>query len=230
MFENQLTHDYRVTSSFLSPALWAIFEILHEPGVHKHLTSEISKHYSPQSGEYHIDSIAKIPLLQSVQNEVMRLRVATVLIRTNEAQDFQLDAQWKLSKGDTVLVFTHDLSLNQNLWANRRPQSVERPLEEFWAERFLGSKRHNKVENGQFGLEGLELLRGDFDTDILGKDCAEAIQTATLAVFLTQFDLQLCDPEAFAAAIPAVCEQAYGTVKPSEWITVRIRKRKMGEK
>ncbi|KAH7386034.1 cytochrome P450 [Pyrenochaeta sp. MPI-SDFR-AT-0127] len=225
-------------SSLLTTTFWTIVEILRKPHVLKHITAEISRFHSPQSGEYDIASITDIPLVQSVQAEIRRLRSSTILARTTEVDNFQLDEKWTLPKGVTVMLFSHDFSMNAELWAKARPRTVEKPLDVFWAERFLvpnrvtsSAKRENqrhKVDTGRFSLEGLEPLSIAFDNDPLGSDYMKAIQAATLAVLLTRFELQLCDPEAADAAMPPVRESAYGIVKPLDNIPVRIRKRRIG--
>ncbi|KAF1849405.1 cytochrome P450 [Cucurbitaria berberidis CBS 394.84] len=229
-------------SSLLPSAFWTLVEVLRKPQLGKHIAAEISQHYSPQAGEYDVASITETPFIQSVQTEVRRLRVPTVATRTNEVDNFQLDEQWTLPRGMTVMLFSHDISLHTKFWAKARPRTVERPLEEFWAERFLLPNRatssaksskpaKDKIEAGNFSMEGLEsldLVLGGNDDQCLGRDYMRAVHAATLAVFLNEFDLQLCDTDEVDAAIPPVREDAYGTVKPLYPVAVRIRKRRMG--
>ena len=77
-------------------------------------------------------------------------------------------------------------------------------------------------------MDGLELWNLTFADNPLGREYADAIQAATLAVFLTEFELELSDPEVIDAAVPAAREVAYGQVKPLERIAVRIKKRRGG--
>ncbi|CAO2651892.1 Nn.00g001750.m01.CDS01 [Neocucurbitaria sp. VM-36] len=230
------------SSNLLPSAFWTIVEVLRQPQLGKHLTAEISQQYLPQSKEYDVTSIMNTPLIQSIHTEVRRLRVNTVTARTNEVDAFKLDEQWSLPKGTTVILFSQDVSLHPKFWAKARSPTAERPLEEFWAERFLIANRaipsskkekqtKDKVETGSFSMEGLEpveLVLDDNDGLSLGHEYMKAMQAATLAVFLTEFEIQLCDSDAVDAAVPPVREAAYGTVKPLDDVAVRIRKRKMG--
>lgn len=77
------------------------------------------------------------------------------------------------------------------------------------------------------GLAPLDQMFYGNDDLYLGREYIKAVQAATLAVFLTEFEMQLCDPEALDATIPLVDESAYGAVEPLEKVAVRIRKRKM---
>jgi len=51
-----------------------------------------------------------------------------------------------------------------------------------------------------------------------------------LAVLLSEFEFELCDPDAADAAMPQLREVAFGIMQPQEILTVRIRKRKAGGK
>ena len=134
------------------------------------------------------------------------------------------------------------MALNGKAWANARPSTVERPLDEFWAERFLISNKHsskvqdqrksgNNVDKGRFDAQDLELLApalGDKQSFGLASDYARAMQAATVAVLLSEFEIQLCDPEVIGAAMPELRESAFGQMRPQEKIAVRIRKRRTG--
>jgi hypothetical protein len=120
----------------------------------------------------------------------------------------------------------------------QRPQIVARPLEDFWPERFLipdkstSTKRYRKdrdsVTTGTFSLDGIEALHAGLGGSNYTKPeqaFAAAVQSATLAVLLTEFEIELCDPEAVEEAMPPLREVAYGVVRPMEKIAVRVRKR-----
>ena len=233
----------RSNSTSLPSTFWTLIEVLRNPQLHKHLAATINQNYSPQSREYDVKRITDTPLMQSLQAEIRRLRVSTVTTRTSEIDTVQLDEQWMLPKDITVLLFSQDISLHRGLWAKARPGSVSRPLSEFWAERFLISNRaksslkserkqtKDNIETGSFSMEALEPLDLVFDSVDhlgLGRDYLGAVQAATLAVFLTEFELQLCDPEAVDGAVPPVGEVAFGMGEPLEKVAVRIRQRKIG--
>jgi hypothetical protein len=216
-----------------------MIETLRKPQLAKHLTAEISQHNSIKSAAYNVHEIASKPIFQSVHREVSRLRMAQCRIYSNKTEDIALDDRWMLPKGNSAICFSHDMATNTAVWANARARTVERPLEEFWAERFLipdglAPSTHRKqqskdiIESGKFSMEGLELLAPAFGDEQLGlgRDYAKAMQAATLSVLLSNFEIQLCDPEATDAVITPMREAAYGAVRPLEGIAVRIRKRK----
>ena len=222
-----------------------MIEILRKPHLAEHLASIITEYRVPKLGAYDVNGIAALPLMKSLQEEISRLRVAQYIAYTNDTSDITLDQQSILPKGCTAISFSQDFALNAELWASARPRIVERPLEEFWAERFLLPENRNpkvpskqrkskdSIEIGQFSMKGLEQLAPAFGNEHaigLGRGYTEAMQTATLAVLLSEFEFELCDPDAADAAMPQLREVAFGIVQPQEIVTVRIRKRKAGGK
>lgn len=218
----------------MSSTFWCVVESLRDPDLVKRLTAEMAPFYEVKTGAYDIAAITDLSIVQSLLAETGRLRTATCTIRTNVEAEFKLDDTWTIPKGMSALVFSHDLALNTELWAKARPQTVARPLEEFWAERFLTadsptpgrkqSSRKSGIGTGRFSMDGVEALHVSFDWDPM-RCLTKAMQAATLGVLLTEFELQLCDPEATQAALPLLREVAYGMIKPLDQIAIRIRKR-----
>lgn len=200
---------------------------------------DITQHYSAHSGEYDVAGIAETPLLQSVHKEIARLRTPTYLKTDLEDFGSQLDEQWTLPRGISVLAFSSDVALSTEAWAKARAPVLEQPLDVFWAERFLVPNRTStepkkdqskipKTKIGEFSVEGLKDLLPIFDIDSessVGHHYPHAVRTATLAVLLTEFELQLCDPEAVDAAIPPLRTKSFGRVHMLDKVGVRIRKR-----
>lgn len=219
-------------------SFWTLIDSVREPSIAKHLVTKVAQHYSSPSGEYDIAGIVKTPLLQSIYQETSRLRLATYFSGKIGHDGFHLDDQWTLRKGSSVVAFSNDVALNTEAWSKARPRTVEQPLEKFWAQRFLVSERTSKTpraeqskssiaETGRFTLEGLEEAGLVFASDqqhILGPEYLQAIQTATLAVLLTEFELQLCNPEAIDASTPPLLDKAFGRPQLSDRVGVRIRK------
>ncbi|KAF2710181.1 putative cytochrome-like protein P450 [Pleomassaria siparia CBS 279.74] len=219
---------------------WYIVETLRNPILTKHITKKLRKHYIPATSTIDMSSITALPLIQSMHAEIGRLRLATVTVRTNEVDDFKLGDQWVLPKGMSVILFSHDFALNRELWENARRRTTERPLEEFWAERFLvpaepardvKTTRKETIGEGKFSMEDLEFLHNTYGSASSGsypdpgRYLARAIQSATLAVLLCEFEIELSDPDDVEWAIPPIRELAYGTVKPLGKVRLRIRKR-----
>ncbi|KAH9866193.1 hypothetical protein J1614_008758 [Plenodomus biglobosus] len=227
-----------LNSSVVPSSFWSLIEVLREESFTKRVTSEIAQHYSSKSAEYDVAGISSLPLVQALQKETERLHVANCFVRTLDS-DCQLDGTWSVPRGSSVVAFSHDIAMNPQVWAQARPQTVEEPLDQFWPGRFLVSDRtasnrpsqrkNDKSNAGRFSMQGLESILSTFESDqaaILGQDMAQAFQTATLAVFLTEFELQLCGIEVVEGEeLPPVPQLAFGRLGFHEKMAVRIRKR-----
>ncbi|KAF2475223.1 cytochrome P450 [Lindgomyces ingoldianus] len=229
-------------SNTMPSTFWYIFETLRNPDLVMHLTSEVEKRYDANSGSYDFAALSGIPILQSMHTEIGRLRMATGAIRTNEGGLFKLDENWVIPKGTSVMIFSHDLAMNTELWSRARPRTVERPLEDFWAERFLIPEKLSRdqpktvevsrIGSGRFSMEGIGALHVTFGGGhhlCPGRHFAKAVQISTLSVLLSEYEMELCNVGAAERQIPPVRRAAYGTVRPLGNIPVRIRRRDRGK-
>ena len=230
----KLMIDSRTNTELIPSTFWITLETLRKPHLVRNVTACTKQQFSPETGRYDILGLLKVPLVQSMQTEVKRLRAATFVVRTNKTDGFPLDKYWSLSKGTTVAMFSHDLSLNTDVWRTLQPRVVEKPLEEFWAERFAAPNPNFKpkmnVGDEKSGSPIYDL--GNLVTNLTNSDqypgshLISALQVATLAVLFTEFEVQLCDAEEVDTLLPPVHKLSYGTIKPLDKIPVRIRKRK----
>ncbi|PSN66246.1 putative cytochrome-like protein P450 [Corynespora cassiicola Philippines] len=219
-----------MNSQTMPATFWYIVEILRDPFLCKYLNTEIAKNYNKKTGTYNINAIAALPILKSIHAEVSRLRTAAIIVRQNEGNDFQLDNKWTIPKGMSVVAFSQDLALDTEAWRKARPETVERPLEEFWPERFLvtdkQTRRSNKIGTGRFSMDGLESVHiapkagNDFCP---GDSFTEVVQAATLIVLFTEYEVELSEPDYLENILPPLREVAYGTVKPLDKVSMRIR-------
>jgi hypothetical protein len=224
-------------------AIWTIIEILRKPYLAEQVTAIVSERKPTKAAAYHVNGIRSTPLIQSLQAEVSRLRVAQYMICTNSSAEVPVGSEWTLPKGGNAISFSHDVALNDKAWANAQSRNVEKPLNEFWAERFLAPNKDTSNAQGQrksrdslhkarFDAQNLELLipaLSDNQAFGLASDYVKAMQAATLAVLLSEFEIQLCDPDLIDAAMPDMRGSAFGQVRPKEKIAVRIRKRRTGK-
>jgi hypothetical protein len=219
-------------------SFWCVVEALRAPNCARYLRSGIARYYNPQSGNYNIEALLKDPFVESLLAEVERLRIATRTIRTVRGGNLKLDNTWSIPDGISAITFSQDLGLNHAEWTKARPLTTARPLEQFWWERFLvpehqPPRRGAKEKTSRCSLEGLESLLTAFGIEPDSKPVrswAKTIQASTLAILMTEFEMQLCEPDYVEQVLPTVGEVAYGTVKPLDKIAIRIRRRRLGER
>ncbi|KAF2029216.1 putative cytochrome-like protein P450 [Setomelanomma holmii] len=228
---------HEVNSTLVSSAFWTLVEVLRRPQLAKGLTASIIWYGPSQDATYNVRDLTDLPLIDSLLAETTRLRSRSIVVRTMR-EDLELDGHWLAPTGIPAVLLSHDAASNTQAWAEARTRAVDRPLNEYWAERFLTPHRSTTKANqrGQrndlgamsFSMEGLETLNiGYGQRRLLGLDYIRAMHAATLAVLFNEFELQLCDPELLDQVLPPLRDLAYGTLKPLEQIEVRIRKRKL---
>lgn len=223
------THTELVSSTF-----WTTIETLRKSHLTRNMTASIEQRFSLINHQFDIIGLSQEPLIKSIQTEVRRLRTATCTVRTNKLEGFPLDKQWSLAKDTTVLMFSYDISLNADLWKKMQPRALEKPLEEFWAERFMLPAQKSRLRsstsigssNAVLGDVGDLVEKLATSDQYPGFRLVSTLQLATLAVLFTEFEIQLCDTDEVDAALPPLREFAFGTVKPIEKVAVRIRKRR----
>lgn len=215
-------------------AFWAIFETLRNPKLGEQLVASFDQHYETATGALDIPALTSVPLFKSMHTEITRLRTTTGTIRVNESNNFVLDGDWTIHKGTEIRILSQDLALDTSAWTNARPQTVERPLTDFWADRFIVAtnnktkKEKDVIRSGPFSTEGLDKLLTAFGGGphlCPGRSLAQVIQCSTLSVLLCEYEIQLSDAEEAELAVPPVPGLAFGTVKPLGPIRMRIRKR-----
>jgi hypothetical protein len=229
-----LTMCYRTNSGIIPCTIWSLLEVIRRPQLTEQLTASISP-YSPSRGaSYNVDGIANLSPMRSLLAETVRLRTAAMHVYSTR-EGLVLDEHWTIPGATPIVTFSHDLALNTEAWAKAQPRTVEKPLEEYWPERYLshdraGSRPTSKSAQGGVPstsrVDELLSMGSSFGhQSILGCEHARATHAATLAVLLNEFEIQLSDPEFFDAVLPPAREVAFGMLKPMENVAVRIRNR-----
>ncbi|KAF2822260.1 putative cytochrome-like protein P450 [Ophiobolus disseminans] len=227
---------HEANSNTFPRVFWTLVELLRTPQLAKDLATRIDRYRPSQGAAYNISAITDLPLIDSLLAETTRLRVASIVAHI-PSQSLKIGDHWLVPRNTPILMFSHDLALDTKAWEKARPSSVEKPLEDYWAERFIlpnrsGSKanqrgQRNDASASLFSMEDLEPLNitmGRSQSLLLGKYYVRTLHAATLAILLSEFELQLCDPDLFDAVVPPVRETAFGMVKPLEKVAIRIRK------
>ncbi|KAF4636515.1 hypothetical protein G7Y89_g1582 [Cudoniella acicularis] len=228
-------------SNTIPSTFWVVFEALKNLRLQASLSRDIDKFYDPEAKSYDMAKLCAVPLLQSMHAEIGRLRMAIPTARSSETSDFRLDEDYVISKGTRIIVFSHSLAFNTVAWARARPQTIIKPLGEFWAERFLIPEKNvtgNTTENQatktssfvpkRFSMEGLGALHITFGGGhhlCPGRHLAKSIQIGTLAILLSEYEMELIDPVMAERMTPPAQPKAFGALMPGGNVPIRIRRR-----
>lgn len=190
----------------------------------ENLKTELQDCLKPETGDLDILKFSTKPLLQSTYAEVLRLRVTTTTIRTNEDANFKLDPDYTIGKNIIMTIFSSVTAYNRQAWEATRPESVTKSLDEFWPERFLV----RKDKDAKFSLEGLTecwMPYGGGHRMCPGRHFAKNEIIGTLGLLLELFECELIDVQQAELVKPDTRWVPYGTLPPTKKVAVRLRRR-----
>ncbi|EUC41133.1 hypothetical protein COCMIDRAFT_106960 [Bipolaris oryzae ATCC 44560] len=219
---------YGGTSLVVPVTFWYLFEILRDPKMHAYVSSEIEAHAMPESGMYNFMQLATCPLIQSLHAEATRLYSSNLAVRQVISPVFNLDDKYTVTKGTDIYISHKFNAQFSAAWAQARPNALERPLDVFWAERFLvdGKGGDKKETFSDAGLSGNWTSYGGGEHKCPGRHFARHIGLVTLAILMGEYEIEMVNREAASKAVPPIKKAAWGTMKPTGKVGVRIRKRK----
>lgn len=226
-------------------AFWFILEAFKDPSLLSRLREEVAHDQRSQS-EYSIPDINVLcggQLLQSVYAETLRLRVAILVTRAPEHEDFQL-GDYIFPKDNIIALSSRTAAMDELLW-NAGSTQQPHALDQFWAERFLvypndptsgplRNKRTGGEGNGKagseayFSMEGLSggwIPYGGGQRMCPGRHFAKQEIIGTFALVSQFFDIELLTPQGFVFE----ADMKYfplGGLPPTKRIPFRIRGRK----
>ncbi|KGO43074.1 Cytochrome P450 [Penicillium expansum] len=203
---------------------WYIFESFKDLELQENLKTELQDCLKPETGDLDIPKLSTKPLLQSTYAEVLRLRVTTSTIRTNEDANFRLGPDYTIGKNMIMTIFSSVTAYNRQAWEATRPETVTIPLDEFWPERFV---RKDKID-ANFSLEGLTecwMPYGGGHRMCPGRHFAKNEIIGTLGVLLELFECELVDVKQAERVKPDTRWVPYGTLPPTKKLAVRLRRR-----
>lgn len=77
------------------------------------------------------------------------------------------------------------------------------------------------------GLGSILLYFGGGQNLCSGRFLVKAMQASVLALLLSEFEIELCDVEATRRSLPPTMGLAYGPIKPSDKVGVRMRRKEV---
>ncbi|KAF2821001.1 cytochrome P450, partial [Ophiobolus disseminans] len=221
------------------PAIfWYITEALKDPKLQERLISEAIT-CRKEDGSFDVTALATKPLLQSTYAEVLRLRVAITMIRNNEYASTNL-GPYTVPKQTPMAMFSRMAALNRDGWAIR-PKTLDRPLEDFWPERFLVHPEETEsasdtnalpppltTEASEFSLDGLAgcwIPFGGGQRMCPGRHFAKHEILGTFSVLLNKFEIEVMSTTEARDLQPDLNWVPYGGLPPAGKLRVRMRRR-----
>lgn len=120
-----------------------IYEALQQPDVFSRALAEVAESQSgsalDMNATVQIDSLCRMPLLQSMYAETLRLYTSLFSVRSASHTSFAF-GDFKILKDELVAVDSRVAAMDSNVWNTGTPTAnadALHPLDRFWAERFM---------------------------------------------------------------------------------------------
>lgn len=213
---------------------WIIIEILRRPEIHERIKAEIStvidrallsgENTAPSSLRAAVDipALKKLPLLNSMYLECLRLRSSVFVVRKLR-NSVDLDG-YSLQAGNLILAPSYLAHKDPTVWS-----SPSHPPEELWPERFM------QQQGGEAGGKGGQNLHagkffpyGGGSAMCPGRNYAKQEILAAVALFFGCFDvepLHFVDGQGrYSERGPEVGKEARGVARVDRDLKVRLRR------
>lgn len=145
---------YGGTSVTVPITFWYFFETARERSLHHRVLAEVETHAIPKSSSYDFTQLTECPLLRSMHAETTRYYSSNLTVREVIVPKYALDAKYTIEKGTTVFILSKYVGQVTSAWAQARPQTVTKPLETFWPERFIVAEKGKPERFSDVGLSG----------------------------------------------------------------------------
>jgi cytochrome P450 len=214
---------YGGTSLTVPITFWYFFETMRDCSLHDRVLTEIKNHTNAES--YNFMQLTARPLLQSMHAETTRMYSSNLSVRQVTCPAYALDAKYTITKDTTVFIPNKYAAQFEQGWVQTRPQALSRPLDTWWAERFLIGGGEKRERFSDAGLSGNWTSFGGGEHKCPGRHFARNIGIVTLAVLMGAFECEVLDWEDAHKTDPPLKKRAFGTMKPTGRVAARIRKR-----
>ncbi|KAI4911326.1 hypothetical protein J4E85_011235 [Alternaria conjuncta] len=228
---------YGGTSLTVPVTFWYLFETLRNPELQQRVLSEMENHVNEETKAYNFMHLTSRPLFQSLHAETTRMYSSNLAVREVTSDVWKLDGKYTVPKGTQVFISHKFAGQFTQGWRAIRPQTVDKPLDTFWPERYLvntstptstptpPNNPDNRSKFSDAGLSGSWTSFGGGEHKCPGRHFARNIGIVTLAVLMGVFEIEVSDLERARRLDPGNKRKAFGTMRPRDRIAGRVRRR-----
>ena len=144
------SHLNRVRNS-ITAASWALLEIFRDLELLDAVRAEVDGCVAASSDgriSFDIGQLLRLPILQAVYAETLRLRMHFYIVRMTDRADLRV-RDWIVPRRKAIVTLTTVAHMDGDLWSTG--PNNEHPLDQFWVGRFLGDASRAQ---GQARTEG----------------------------------------------------------------------------
>lgn len=193
--DNCLTFSDRVRNSIAS-TFWAVYEVYRDPELLADIRAEVDTCAVQKENGLHfnIDHLLRLPLLQAVYAETLRLRMHFYIIRMPDRVDINVQ-DWIIPRQKVIVTPTTVAHMDPERWSTGL--NGEHPLDQFWVGRFLEfplKKIHGSTPKfSTRSLEGSWIPYGGGPRQCPGRHFAKRQILLTIALMVSLFDCEVLE-------------------------------------
>jgi cytochrome P450 len=217
-------------------AFWVAYEIFRDPKLLSRFRSDIASCAdSSRPSGFNPEQLIRLPLLQSIWAETLRLRVHIFNSRQAGSKELNVN-NWMIPKRSFMFVASTPAHFDCSAW-NTGPNG-KHPVDTFWADRFIvypgdkSSGPNRQISNGSKGdapyfqldasMSGSWIPFGGGVNTCPGRQFAKREVLLTCATLASCFDIEIEQADAKLEMDWSTC--GFGTLKPKRPVPFRMRK------
>ncbi|KAM5384726.1 hypothetical protein ACJA88_002573 [Fusarium oxysporum] len=205
---------WSINSNAIPMTSWIIIEILRRPEIFIRIQEEVATVFDKDTKQVDIVALKKLPLLNSVYLECLRLRSSVFVVRKLR-NSIELDG-YTLKEGNLILAPSYLAHNAPEVWS-----SSAHPPEEFWPERFI-KKGNSGISAGNY------FPYGGGAAMCPGRNYAKQEILSAVVLFFAHFEiepLRFVDRDGKTSDRgPEVGNEARGVARVDRDLLVRLRR------
>jgi cytochrome P450 len=234
--------SYRARNS-VTAASWTIFQICRDPELIASVRAEVdacSLKAADGRIRFDIDRLLRLPVLQAVYAETLRLRMHFYIIRMSDNVDLDI-RDWAIPRRKVIVTPTTVAHMDSKAWSTGSKN--EHPLDQFWIGRFLkypsSQSSHNNTQLHDSSassspifstkdLEGSWIPYGGGPRQCPGRHFAKRQILLTTALMVSLFDCEILEDGLKVQEDFTLKGFGSGVSHPVGKVPMRIRRRDRG--
>lgn len=222
----------------ITAASWTIYEIYRDPELLASVRAEVDACARRQDADgrtrFNIDELLRLPVLQAVYAETLRLRMHFYVIRMPDRVDLDI-RDWVIPRRKVVVTPTTVAHMDPEAWNTGLEN--EHPLDQFWIGRFLkypskgahdDRQPHDHRSSPTFStkeLEGSWIPYGGGPRQCPGRHFAKRQILLTTALMVSLFDCEILEGGRDVQEDFTLKGFGGGVSHPAGKVPMRIRRR-----
>lgn len=226
---DRLTCLRRARNSIVSTS-WAVYEVFRDPQLLAIVRAEVDACAAKADDgriSFNVDDLLRLPVLQAVYAETLRLRMHFYIIRMPDRVDINVQG-WTLPRQKVIVTPTTVAHMDSLAWSTGLHD--EHPVDQFWVGRFLryphkDGDRPTTPEFSTKHLEGLWIPYGGGPRQCPGRHFAKRQILLTIALMVSLFECDILEEGRGVQEDFTLWGFGSGVSNPVGKVPVRIRRR-----